>query len=128
MRPRSPRTIRHHFKPETVTVDGVKFDSRAEANRAGELKLLERAGEIRNLEFHPKLPLFIRGERSGKVTKIGRGVLSLDFKYEVLYDGAWRTVYEDCKPVITRESKVRIAVAEALHEIRIRLTGHKTHR
>lgn len=119
-----PLKVRSHIKPEPVVIDGVRFDSRSEAKRAGELKLLQRAGSVRNLEFHPTLPLFIRGEKTGKVTKIGIGRIALDFKYEEFEDGAWRTVYEDHKPVMTDNSKTRIAIAEALHEIKIKLTGH----
>ena len=45
------RTVMHHGKP-------VKCASKAEAKRFGELILLERAGEIRDLVFHPRFPLF----------------------------------------------------------------------
>lgn len=44
-----------------VTVDGIKFDSKREAKRYRELKLLERAGEIENLELQPKFPIVIGG-------------------------------------------------------------------
>ncbi len=40
-----------------TVVDGITFASKAEAKRYGELKLLERAGEIRNLELQPKFAL-----------------------------------------------------------------------
>jgi hypothetical protein len=40
-----------------ITVDGLTFDSRAEARRYGELKLLQAAGEIRDLEMHPRFDL-----------------------------------------------------------------------
>lgn len=36
-----------------VIVDGIKFDSKKEANRYNELKLLKRAGSIRDLELQP---------------------------------------------------------------------------
>ena len=36
-----------------VKVDGITFDSKAEARRYGELKLLERAGEITSMELQP---------------------------------------------------------------------------
>ena len=34
-----------------ITVDGIKFDSKKEANRYNELKLLKRAGLIEELEL-----------------------------------------------------------------------------
>ena len=43
-------------------VDGFIFDSKAEALRYSELKLLEKVGEVRNLVLQPKFPCQIRGE------------------------------------------------------------------
>ena len=37
-----------------TVVDGITFDSRAEAKRYGELKSLERGGDIIMLGCHPK--------------------------------------------------------------------------
>lgn len=39
-------------------IDGVRFASKAEARRYCELRLLEKAGEIRELELQPKFPLY----------------------------------------------------------------------
>lgn len=40
-----------------VMLDGITFDSKREAARYGELKLLEAAGEITSLEIHPRYKL-----------------------------------------------------------------------
>ena len=40
-----------------TTVDGITFDSKAEARRYGELKLLKRAGEIRWFSCQPSFLL-----------------------------------------------------------------------
>lgn len=40
-----------------VVVDGHPFDSKREARRYKELKLLERAGKIKDLELQPKFEL-----------------------------------------------------------------------
>lgn len=40
-----------------IVVDGHKFDSQREARRYKELKLLERAGKIKDLELQPKFEL-----------------------------------------------------------------------
>ena len=41
-------------KNRIVTVDGITFDSKKEANRYRELKLLEKAGEITGLQLQVK--------------------------------------------------------------------------
>lgn len=41
--------------------DGIKFDSKREFLRYMDLKLLEKAGEIKHLEVHPKYPITIGG-------------------------------------------------------------------
>lgn len=47
----SERTIcMNKYHAKKVTVDGIKFDSRKEANRYCELKLLQRAGKITGLQ------------------------------------------------------------------------------
>ena len=47
-------------------VDGVVFASKAEARRYGELKLLERAGTIRELVLQPEYSLAVKGNTIGK--------------------------------------------------------------
>lgn len=49
-----------------VVVDGITFDSRKEANRYQELKLLERAGKIHDLQMQVPFELIPKqdGERS----------------------------------------------------------------
>ena len=43
---------KYHAKP--TVVDGIRFDSKREAARYAELKLLEQAGEIQHLKAHPR--------------------------------------------------------------------------
>jgi len=115
-----PQRVSRPRRAKRTEVDGIIFDSLGEARRYRELTLLAIAGEIRNLAPHPKLNLVINGR------KIGRGYITLDFEYQekrVIYGrDFWVTVYEDYKPVVTRESKVRIQIAEAIHDIDIRIT------
>jgi hypothetical protein len=51
MKPRSK------YGAKSVTIDGIRFASRLEGNRYGELKLLERAGEISLLLPQYRFPL-----------------------------------------------------------------------
>ena len=43
-------------------IDGIRFASKAEAKRYADLRLLERAGEIENLELQPRFPLHVNGK------------------------------------------------------------------
>jgi hypothetical protein len=55
----------HKYGAVKTTVDGIEFDSKAEARRYTELRLLEHAGEIRDLELQPRyelLPAFVDAE------------------------------------------------------------------
>lgn len=45
------------YRNEKTEVDGIVFDSRKEANRYRELKLLEKAGEISDLRLQVKFEL-----------------------------------------------------------------------
>ena len=48
---------RQKYGAKPTTVDGIQFASKAEARRYGELKLLEKAGEIEDLELQPSFSL-----------------------------------------------------------------------
>lgn len=94
------------------------FDSAKEANRAAELKLMERAGIIQNLKFQVKFVLsepkreastevYKRGKNKGK-QKPGRVIeqgctYTADFTY--YQDG--RFIVEDCKGFRTKEYIVK---------------------
>jgi len=51
---------RPKYGARPVVVDGIRFASQREANRYGELKLLERAGKIRDLTLQPAFALHVR--------------------------------------------------------------------
>ena len=44
-------------------IDGIVFDSRKEANRYAELKLLEKAKQIYTLKLQPSFPIVINGQK-----------------------------------------------------------------
>jgi len=63
-----------------VVVDGIKFDSNKEAARYKELQLLERAGEIKDLELQPKF--YLQGKNGQiKFPNGRRAVYTADFQY-----------------------------------------------
>lgn len=49
------------YRAIKTNVDGVVFDSRGEAGRYEQLKLLQRAGHISNLKLQPKFELMVNG-------------------------------------------------------------------
>ena len=48
-----------------TVVDGITFDSKKEAQRYSELRLMEIGNHITNLECQPKLPLMVNGKQVG---------------------------------------------------------------
>lgn len=90
------------YHARKTEVDGIKFDSRAEAKRYGELYLLQVGGHITNLKLQPSFVLidaFVdnTGEKENKVT----------YKADFMYDMNGQTIVEDVKGVITREYRVK---------------------
>ncbi len=61
------------YKAVKTTVDGITFDSKSEAKRYHELRLMERAGLIVDLVVHPEFDL--------EVCDVSIGVYEGDFSY-----------------------------------------------
>lgn len=98
------------YGAEATTVDGIRFDSKHEAARWAQLRLLERAGQISELRRQVALPL--EGRDGPLKTRTGRAMrLTVDFAY--LDHATGQTVYEDAKGMPTRDYEVRRAVAAA---------------
>ena len=94
-----------------IRVDGRLFDSKAEAARWQELSLLERAGEITELERQVEYELIPKqkGERAVKYIA--------DFRY---VDNDGKTVVEDTKGVRTPVYILKRKLMLRVHGIRIR--------
>ena len=73
------------FGAVRVKLDGFTFASKKEAKRYGELKLLEKAGEIRNLVVHPRYKLELDG------------VLLCTYVGDFQYQDGMGIVWEDIK-------------------------------
>ena len=67
---------RSKFNAQRVTVDNIRFDSKKEAKRYGELKLLEKAGQIHDLRVQPRFSLDVGTTYAAKIGEY-RG----DFQY-----------------------------------------------
>ena len=57
------------YNAQRVKVDGITFDSKKEAKRYSELKLLERCGAISDLELQVEYKLIPSQKINGKVVE-----------------------------------------------------------
>lgn len=97
--------MRQKYGNTKVVYDGHRFDSKAEAARYQELKLLQAAGKISGLQIHPKFQLVPKSKTRRAVT------YTADFMYyeypEEGYTGTG-VIVEDVKSVATAKNKAYI--------------------
>lgn len=98
------------YRNEPTKVDDIRFASKREADRYGELRLMARAGEIEFLDLQPRYPLVVNGD---KIT-----TYVADFRYLDTRDDCW--VVEDTKGVKTPVYKIKRKLMKALYDIDIR--------
>lgn len=86
------------YNAKKIIVDGIKFDSKKEANRYSELKLLERCGAISNLELQKKY-ILIPAQYDELPQKKGRKCVerSCTYKADFVYTENGEKVVEDVK-------------------------------
>lgn len=83
---------RKYHNTKTVA-DGIKFDSKLEAERYAQLKILECAGVIRELELQPSFELIPSFKKNGKTWR--KTMYKADFRYILAKDD--RIIIEDVK-------------------------------
>lgn len=89
------------YKNKKIIYDGITFDSIKEKNRYIELKMLEKAGLIKELELQPKFLLIDTIRYKGKTYP--KTYYIADFKY---YDNHLKKyIVEDVKSKITAKDK-----------------------
>ena len=92
------------YRNRKTVIDGITFDSKKEARRYSELKLLKKAGHIKNLELQPSFVL-VDGYVNGTGKKIRPMIYKADFRY---YDVMGKCeVVEDVKGVRTEVYKLK---------------------
>lgn len=102
---------RNKYGAKPTHVDGIRFDSTKEAKRWSALKLLERAGEISELEPHPVFRLYAHNPDGPPV---GGRKYTADFRYR---EGG-HVVVEDVKSPATRRTeayRLRLWLFQANH-------------
>lgn len=98
------KRLKHKYFAKPTEVDGIRFDSKKEAKYYGELKLLQKSGEV--VMFLRQVPFHLPG---GVIYRV-------DFQ-EFHRDGVVRFV--DVKGFETAEFKMKKKMVEALYPIEI---------
>ena len=121
------------YKSKSIIIDGIVFQSKKEGRRWTELRMLERAGEITNLQRQvpyllipeqraPSTDVYKKGSRAGQ-PKPGpvlerRVVYIADF----VYQENGETVVEDAKGMRTKEYVLKRKMMLYRYGIRIKET------
>jgi len=119
------------YGAKPMVVGGIRFDSTKEARRYSELRLLEKAGQIRDLETQPQFNIDVIQLWEGKDGHwkwaapgpdrylIHVGVFTADFRYFDVQLG--QVVIEDVKsgPTKTTAYRLRKRLVEAIHGVTI---------
>lgn len=89
------------YRNKKVVIDNIKFDSKLEANRYIELKLLQRAKQISNLRLQVPFILQEEFEKNGKTYQ------AIKYVADFVYEENGRTVVEDTKGMQTDVFKIK---------------------
>lgn len=96
------------YNAKRTFFDGIWFDSKKEAHRYQQLKLMLRAGKISDLELQPRYDIVVNGEKIC--------YYKADFRY--IENG--ELVVEDVKGMQTSVYKLKKKLVKACHGIEIR--------
>ena len=103
---------RHKYGAKPIVIDNIRFASQREGRRYQELRLLEQAGEIWDLELQPKFPLSVPST-TGTVmgaAKVLAGTFSGrigEYRGDFAYHDRSGRVVEDVKSPPTRTALYR---------------------
>lgn len=91
------------YHSQKVEVDGIIFASKKEARKYNELKLLKRAGEIKDFELQPEFEL-----QPGYRDRFGRWVHPIKYRadFRVIYPNG-RVVVIDTKGYRTKDYRIK---------------------
>ena len=95
------------YHNEKTEVDGIMFDSIAEARHYWDLRHMERAGEITDLELQPVFPLIVNGVKVAQYRA--------DFAYVDVATG--RRIVQDVKGVRTPVFALKAKMVKAQYGI-----------
>lgn len=119
---------RSKYGSKKVTVNGITFDSKKEANRYQELLLLERAGQITELRRQVKcvlIPAQYEKDTTGPRGGVKRGKLlerECSYMADFVYVQDGKLVVEDTKGFRTADYILKRKMMLYFHGIRIKET------
>lgn len=106
---------RSKYNNKKIEVDGITFDSRREANRYKELKLLEQSGEISNIERQKRFELIPKQKDAN-----GRTVRACCYVADFVYtDKEGRQIVEDVKGMRTDVYKIKKKLMLYVHGVTV---------
>lgn len=91
------------FGAKPTVIDGLRFDSKKEAKRWGELKALEATKQIKQLQRQVSIPLTVNGKKI------------CTYRADFVYQQDGQTVVEDAKGFQTDVFKIKWKWAQVLH-------------
>lgn len=97
------------YRNKKTIIDGIEFDSKKEANRYWELNLLERAGEITDLELQPKFLLLKSFKKNNKTYR------KIEYIADFQYRRNGKTIVEDVKGKETEVFKIKHKLFEYIY-------------
>lgn len=100
-----------YYNKKTQTIDGMVFDSKKEASRWGQLKLMERAGLIKDIQTQVKFELIPKQEGERACSYVA------DFVYTDCNTG--KKVVEDTKGYRTEVYRIKRKLMLWVHNIKI---------
>ena len=102
------------YKSRTCEQNGIKFASEKEARRYSDLLLLERAGEIKEIELQPRFLI------AAPVILDGRKCKARYYFADFSYEEKGERVYEDVKGMKLPMYKLKRHLVRALYGIEVR--------
>lgn len=94
------------YHNKKVYVDGIRFDSKAEARRYLFLKSEQEAGRIKNLKLQPEFEILPTHKKNGKTVR------AIKYKADFQYLRGSECVVEDVKGVETETFRLKKKLVE----------------
>ena len=102
------------YNSQKMDVDGIEFDSKKEARRWCELRLLEKAGAIKDLKRQVKFVLIPTQKTAGKTVR------ECAYVADFVYNENGKTVVEDTKGFKTKDYLIKRKLMLWVHGISIK--------
>lgn len=109
------KTVTRKYRNKKTVIEGITFDSKKEAKRYGELRLLERAGEIDTLTLQPKFTLIPTQRRAD-----GKAERSVVYIADFMYRENGQFIVEDTKGFRTPDYIIKRKLLLQVHGITVR--------